>query len=174
MKIIIMFCSVYDWVDVLNIMFLCFYVYYVSFCVFVFFMFYFDKNVLTCLVYYCVYALLCLWVYVNMFIPFFSFFNFDVICVCVCVCVHVCVCGHKWYSKMSKIYMLSWKQCALLVVTTIALWQYAPYAPCLACWALFGSFVPAMCNHISCAQMHESPQSHCGDNRDQEGTLFSW
>ena len=141
---------------------------------FVFFMFYFDKNVLTCLVYYCVYALLCLWVYVNMFIPFFSFFNFDVICVCVCVCVHVCVCGHKWYSKMSKIYMLSWKQCALLVVTTIALWQYAPYAPCLACWALFGSFVPAMCNHISCAQMHESPQSHCGDNRDQEGTLFSW
>ena len=26
-------------------------------------------------------------------------------------------------------------------------------------------------NHTSCAQVHEVPQSHCGDNR--EGTLFS-
>ena len=26
-------------------------------------------------------------------------------------------------------------------------------------------------NRTSCAQVHESPQSHCGDN--QEGTLFS-
>ena len=25
---------------------------------------------------------------------------------------------------------------------------------------------------FSCAQVHELPQSHCGDNR--EGTLFSW
>ena len=29
----------------------------------------------------------------------------------------------------------------------------------------------ASCNRTSCAQMHELPQSHCGDNR--EGTLFS-
>ena len=29
----------------------------------------------------------------------------------------------------------------------------------------------AMCNRTSCAQVHELPQSHCGDNR--EGTLFS-
>ena len=27
------------------------------------------------------------------------------------------------------------------------------------------------CNRTSCAQVHELPQSHCGDNR--EGTLFS-
>ena len=33
------------------------------------------------------------------------------------------------------------------------------------------SLVPAMCNRTSCAQVHELPQSHCGDNR--EGTLFS-
>ena len=33
------------------------------------------------------------------------------------------------------------------------------------------SLVPAMCNHTSCAQVHELRQSHCGDNR--EGTLFS-
>ena len=26
-------------------------------------------------------------------------------------------------------------------------------------------------NRTSCGQVHESPQSHCGDNR--EGTLFS-
>ena len=36
---------------------------------------------------------------------------------------------------------------------------------------LFGSLVPAMWNRTSCAQVHELPQSHCGDNR--EGTLFS-
>ena len=45
------------------------------------------------------------------------------------------------------------------------------YAFCLACRALFGSLVPAMCNRTSCAQVHELPQSHCGDN--QEDTLFS-
>ena len=28
-----------------------------------------------------------------------------------------------------------------------------------------------MATHASCAQVHELPQSHCGDN--QEGTLFS-
>ena len=53
------------------------------------------------------------------------------------------VSGHKWStthrllkshrSKMSVIYMLSWKQYALPVITT------------------------------SCAQVHELPQSHCGD-----------
>ena len=31
--------------------------------------------------------------------------------------------------------------------------------------------IPAMCNRTSCAQMHELPQSHCGDN--WKGTLFS-
>ena len=46
------------------------------------------------------------------------------------------------------------------------------YAPYFACWALFGSLVPAMCIHTSCAQVHELPQSHCGDN--WKGTLFSW
>ena len=37
---------------------------------------------------------------------------------------------------------------------------------------IFGSLVPAMCNSTSCAQVHELPQSYCGDN--WEGTLFSW
>ena len=30
----------------------------------------------------------------------------------------------------------------------------------------------ALGHRTSCAQVHELPQSHCGDNR--EGTLFSW
>ena len=34
------------------------------------------------------------------------------------------------------------------------------------------SLMPATCNRISRAQVHELPQSYCGDN--QEGTLFSW
>ena len=46
------------------------------------------------------------------------------------------------------------------------------YAPCLDCWALFGSLVSALCNRTSRAQVYELPQSHCGDNR--EGTSFSW
>ena len=37
--------------------------------------------------------------------------------------------------------------------------------------ALFGSLVPAMCNCTLCFQVHELPQSRCGDNR--EGILFS-
>ena len=101
---------------------------------------------------------------------------------------------HKWStkhkvlksqrSKMSVIYMQSWKQCALPVITTMALWKHdvqlhiagtigytllVPscfseiwalcvswityghlyYTPCLTCWALFGSLVPAICNHTS-------------------------
>ena len=32
-------------------------------------------------------------------------------------------------------------------------------------------FVATHANRTSCAQVHELPQSHCGDNR--EGTLFS-
>ena len=51
------------------------------------------------------------------------------------------------------IYMQSLKQCALPVITTIALWLH------------LGT------NRTSCAQVHELPQSRCGDNR--EGTLFS-
>ena len=79
--------------------------------------------------------------------------------------------SHKWStthrvlksprSKMSVIYMQSCKHC-----------DHLHYAPCVACWILFGSLVPAVCNCSSCAQVYELPQSHCGDNR--EGTLFSW
>ena len=51
-------------------------------------------------------------------------------------------------------------------------YDYLYHAPCLACWALFGSLVPAMCNRKSCTQVHELPQIHFGEN--WEGTLFSW
>ena len=96
--------------------------------------------------------------------------------------------SHK--SKMGTIYVQSWKQCALPVITATAFWHLAFVrfeqsvchgsfvtnyinAPCLACWALFRLLSPAMCNHILCAQVvHELPQSRCGDNR--EGTVFSW
>ena len=33
--------------------------------------------------------------------------------------------------------------------------------------ALFGSLVPAMCNRTSCAKVHELPQSHYGDIKEQ-------
>ena len=60
-----------------------------------------------------------------------------------------------------------WAICVSLIT-----YGHLYYAPCLACWALFGSLVPAMCNWTSCAQVHVLPRSHCSDN--QEGTLFSW
>ena len=44
-------------------------------------------------------------------------------------------------------------QCALLVFTTMALWQLMHLG-----------------NRTSCDEVHELPQSHCGDNRD--GALF--
>ena len=45
------------------------------------------------------------------------------------------------------------------------------YHPCLNCWALFGSLVPAMCNRTSCAQLHELPWSHLRIGNNREGTL---
>ena len=117
--------------------------------------------------------------------------------------IYIYTTGHKWStthrvfkshkSKMGVIYMQSWKQCTLLVITsgfvaTHALgnmmYSYTLLVPMNqrvhnkqskehnTCWALFGSLLPAMFNCASCAQVHELPQSHCGDN--WEGTLFSW
>ena len=75
---------------------------------------------------------------------------------------------------MSLNYMQSRKQSCFCEINAL-LWityDHLYYAPCLACWALFGSLVPAMCNRTSCAQVRELPQSRSGDN--WEGTLFSW
>ena len=66
----------------------------------------------------------------------------------------------SWFCKV-------WALCVSWIT-----YDHLYYTPCLACWVLFGSLVPAMCNRISCAQVHELPQSHCCDNR--EGILFSW
>ena len=64
---------------------------------------------------------------------------------------------HKWSTTHRVLKSHRWK------MSLIA---------CLACWALFVSLVPAMCNRTSSTQVHELPESHCGDNR--EGTLFLW
>ena len=53
------------------------------------------------------------------------------------------------------IYMQSWKKYAVPVITTLSLWQLMH----LSTWC-------------SSAQVHELPQSHCGDN--WEGTLLLW
>ena len=52
------------------------------------------------------------------------------------------------------------------------IYDHLHYAPCLTCWVLLGSLVRAMYSRTWCAQVHELPQTHCGDN--WEGTLFSW
>ena len=57
-----------------------------------------------------------------------------------------------------NIYVQSWKQCTLPVITTIYLWQLMH----LDTWCTWCA---------SCPQVDELPQSHCGGN--QEGTLFS-
>ena len=85
--------------------------------------------------------------------------------------------AHSLYCRVSKerkmdkfipdgiyivyIYIQSWKQCALLVITKMALWQLM----LLGTWCTCTSCTP-------CAQVHELQQNHCGNNR--EGTLFSW
>ena len=58
-----------------------------------------------------------------------------------------------------NMYVQSWKQCALPVITTMALWQLMH----LGTWCRWCT---------SCPQVLELPQSHSGQN--QEGTLFSW
>ena len=60
----------------------------------------------------------------------------------------------------------SWAFCVLWIT-----YGYLHYVPCSACWAFFGTMELTMCNCTSCAQVHELPQSHCGDN--PEGTLLS-
>ena len=59
--------------------------------------------------------------------------------------------------------MLSWKQCALPVITTMALQQFMQ----LGTWCTIYQNTRTL--H---AKVHELPQSHCCDNR--EGTLFSF
>ena len=59
--------------------------------------------------------------------------------------------------------MHSWKQCALPVITTMALWQLMH----------LGTWCTAVHNvHVSYVLVHELPQSHCVDNWG--GTLFWW
>ena len=67
-----------------------------------------------------------------------------------------------------KAYMLLWSSHFCKIWALCVAWityDHLYYTPCLACWALFGLLVPAMCNGTSCAQVYELPQSHCGDNR---------
>ena len=45
------------------------------------------------------------------------------------------------------------------------------YAPSLTCWTFFGSLAPAMCNRISCAQVHELSWGHWRIGNNREGTL---
>ena len=72
----------------------------------------------------------------------------------------------------ANILRLSWLFEIWALCVSWITYDHLYYGPCLACWALFGSLLPAMCNRTSCAQFHELPQYHCGDNR--EGALFSW
>ena len=71
------------------------------------------------------------------------------------------------YILLPSCFCETWAICVSWIT-----YNHSYYAPCLACWVLFGYLAPAMCNRISCAQVHELAQSHCGDN--QEGTLYSW
>ena len=66
--------------------------------------------------------------------------------------------GHKWFtthrvlkSHRSKMSIM----CVVLYVIICVPWityDHLYYAPCLACWALFGLLVPTMCNRTSCAK----------------------
>ena len=71
--------------------------------------------------------------------------------------IYTYISGHKWStthrvlkshrSKTSIIYMLSWKQCALLVITTMALWQLMH----LGTWVIHFGLVLAQWSSIGIA-----------------------
>ena len=74
---------------------------------------------------------------------------------------------HYVYVIM-KTYMLLLSFCFCEIWALCVSWIICDrlyYTPSLACWTLFGSLVPAMCNRKLCAQVHELLQSHCVDNR---------
>ena len=74
---------------------------------------------------------------------------------------------HNVYVIM-KTYMLLLSFCFCEIWALCVSWIICDrlyYTPSLACWTLFGSLVPAMCNRTLCAQVHELLQSHCVDNR---------
>ena len=88
--------------------------------------------------------------------------------------------SHK--GKMGVLYMqhiyIILKTVCPPAINPMALWllmhlcSWCTVTHCLYQWTRECSTVPQMCNHISCAQVHELPQSYHGDNR--ECTLFSW
>ena len=73
---------------------------------------------------------------------------------------------HNISAKCSSCFCEIWALCVSWITH-----GHLYYALCLTCWALFGSLVPAICNRISSAQVHELPQSHYGNNREDD--LFS-
>ena len=77
------------------------------------------------------------------------------------------------WAKYIDVIMKTSCFCAIWVLCVSWItYDHLYYAPFFDCSALFGSLIPAIRNHTSCAQVHELPQSDCGDN--WEGTLFSW
>ena len=77
-------------------------------------------------------------------------------------------------SKINNIYVIMETYILLCSSCLCEIWAFCVswitydhlyYALCFACWEFFGPLVPAMCNRTSCAQVHELPQSHCGNNR---------
>ena len=70
---------------------------------------------------------------------------------------------HNIYVIM-KTYLLLCSSCFCEIWALCVSWityDHFYYTPCLACWALFDSSVPAMCNRTSCTQVDELLQSHC-------------
>ena len=77
-----------------------------------------------------------IYIYIRIYI--YDISNTCTYCICICIyilyiCIYIYISGHRWSttqrvlkshkSKMSIIYMLSWKQCALSVITTMTFWQ---------------------------------------------------
>ena len=85
---------------------------------------------------------------------------------------------HITGTNETYIFMITYISCSSCfceiwaVFVSWVTYDHLYYAACLSRWALFGSLLPAIFNRTSCAQVHELPQSHCGDSR--EGTFFSW
>ena len=97
-------------------------------------------------------------IYMQLWKQYFMYYNID---------IFIFIYFNNIYILRPFCFCLIWALCVSWIT-----YNHLYYAPCLACWALFGSLVPAMCNRTSCAQLHEFPQSHCGDKR--EGTFSSW
>ena len=84
--------------------------------------------------------------------------------ICLTVCLPVCL----------SVCMDACMHVCMYVCMYVCMSHFEPVLLCRGsiCWTHFDSFVPLMCNCISCGQVHKLSRDHWWIGNNQEGILF--